>query len=436
MMFSYKKFAIVVLGCPKNEVDAEVLTGELIKNKFLITDNVEDADVVIIFTCAFIKEAAQESINTILEYAQNKNVIVSGCLTNRFDRKTLKKLLPEVTEFFDTYNYLQIIPYLKSYIFEEKYKNFIYSSNNKRTLFNKNFAYVKISEGCNNRCSFCTIPAIKGNLFSRTINDIENEIKKLVDNGIYEIILISQNSGDYGKDLKDGSNLIKLVEKLLNINDLKWLRLLYLYPDNVTNELLNLSYHEKFCNYIDIPIQHIDNEILKSMNRKISEKKLREKIYNIKTNFPHIFLRTSLIVGFPGETENQFLKLLNFIKEYEFYNLGCFVYSREENTKAYSMEKHLKENIKRNRYKKIMEKQKKIVKKINTALLGKELKVNVSGFSEETELLLQGRTEFQSPDIDGITLINKGNINSPGFYKVKVTDFADYDLIGEIVDRV
>ena len=432
-MSSYKKIAILVLGCPKNEVDAEVLTGELIKNNFSVTNNIAEADIIIIFTCAFIKDAAQESIDTILEYAQKNKVIVIGCLTSRFGRETLQKLLPEVTEFFDTYNYLKVISFLKSNNFEYRFKQFIYSSENKRTLFNKNFAYVKISEGCNNRCSFCTIPAIKGNLFSRTMDDIENEVKKLVDNGIYEIILISQNSGDYGKDLKNGSNLTKLIEKLLNLNNLKWLRILYLYPDKITDELLHLTEHEKFCNYLDIPIQHIDNDILKSMNRKITEKKLREKIYHIKTKFPHIFLRTSLIVGFPGETENQFLKLLNFIKEYEFYNLGCFVYSKEENTKAFNMENHIEKTIKTDRYKKIMETQKKIVKNINKTLIGKELTVNLSGYSEETELLLQGRTEFQSPDIDGITLINKGNINSPGFYKVKITNFADYDLIGEIV---
>ncbi len=431
-----EKIAIVVLGCPKNEVDAEVLTGELSAKGFLITSNIENADYIVIFTCSFIKDAVEEAVDTILELSLlNKKIIVTGCLVSRYGIDKLQKLLPEVVKFFGTYNYMDIINFLLNNQYKPSHtERFIYSRKNFRIL-NSSFAYVKISEGCSNRCSFCTIPSIKGNLFSRKSDDIIDEVKYLTDEkGINEIILISQNSGDYGKDLNKTENLNNLLKKLLNIKTLKWLRVLYTYPDFINDEFLELTTHEKFCNYLEIPIQHIDNEILKKMNRKSSEKDIRRILDKIKTSFPEIFLRTSLIVGFPGETESKFKKLSEFIKEYKFYNLGCFIYSPEEGTKAAKMKPQINEKTKSERFKEIMLLQKKIVKDINVSLLHKNFKALITGYSEESELLLQGRTEFQLPDIDGKTFITKGFIEKQGIYEIKITDFKDYDLIGEIIE--
>ncbi len=427
-----EKIAIVVLGCPKNEVDAEVLAGEFAKEGFILENSVESADIAIIFTCAFIEDAVSEAIDTILAISKIKfRVIVAGCLVSRYGREKLKELLPEVEEFFDTYNYLSIIDYLKNKQFNSK-KRFIYSSKNQR-IFSSSYCYVKISEGCMRGCSFCTIPFIKGKLFSRQISDIVTEIEKITDNGIYEIILVSQNSGDYGRDLDDKSNLKKLLKKILKISNLKWLRLLYIYPNDIDEELLELTKHEKFCNYLDIPIQHIDNDILKSMNRIRNETEIKKTLENIKTNYSDIFLRTSVIVGYPGENEEKFNKLLKFLQEFRFYNLGCFKYSKEENTLAARLGEQVPDEVKEERYNLIMDSQKKIVKEINNSLIGKTFEVNISGYYSESQLLLEGRTMFQSPDIDGITLINEGIIESSGFYHVKITDYADYDLIGKIV---
>ncbi len=430
-----KRVSIVVLGCPKNEVDAEVFAGELVKSGFEVIADYESSDSVIIFTCGFLKKAVEESIETILEISfLKKRIIVTGCLVSRYGIKKLEELLPEVEKFFGTYNYLDIVTYLeKGSVPSVSMPKFIYSHKNER-ITNSQFAYVKISEGCSNNCAFCVIPAIKGRLISREKDDIVQEVKILTEEkGIKEIILISQNSGDYGKDLEESTNLHELMKAILNIDALEWLRVLYVYPDYINDEFLELFSHEKLCNYMEMPLQHIDNEILRLMRRKSNEKKIRMLLDKIKSDYPQIFLRTSLIVGFPGETEKKFKKLVDFIKEYEFYNLGTFIYSKEEGTKAEKMPFHVDNETKRKRYDIIMKEQSKIMTKINSSLTGKIYRTFISGFSEETELLLNGRTEFQSPEIDGTTYITEGFIDAPGFYNVEITDFKDYDLIGKIV---
>ena len=429
-----RKIAIVLRGCPKNEVDAQVLAGELKTIHFNIVSNVEEADIIIIFSCAFIKSAVEETLETIFEISLlKKEILVVGCIVNRYGKEKLKKIIPEVKEFFGTYDFLKVVDYIKNNSFSLSKNQFIYSSNNNRIL-EQNFAYVKISEGCSNSCSFCTIPFIKGKLFSRKLEDIINEIKFLTEEkGIKEIILISQNNGEYGKDLKNNTNITKLIKEILKINALTWLRVLYIYPYYINDEFLELTLDEKFCNYLDMPVQHIDNDILKAMGRKSNEKLIRNILYKIKTFYPHLFLRTSIIVGFPGETEEKFLKLLDFIKEYQFYNLGCFKYSPEENTKAAKFQNQIPDSLKSKRYRVIMKEQKRIVRSINKNLINKTFKILLSGYSDETDLLLIGRTEFQAPDIDGITYINKGNVEYKDFYNIKITGFKDYDLIGEIV---
>ncbi len=423
--------SIITLGCPKNEVDSEVLAYQLYKNNFKLTNKLEETDIIIINTCAFIQDAVKEAIDVILNIAQlNKRIIVAGCLVSRYGTNTLKKLLPEVEVFFDTYNFMNIINYLKNENIQIL-KKFIYNSQYLRDTSSIS-KYVKISEGCSNGCSFCTIPFIKGKQFSRPLNDIIKEVEFLTDNGVKEIILVSQNTGTYGKDLKDGTSLEKLIEKLLNIKNLKWLKLLYIYPETITDHLLQLTHHEKFCSYLDIPIQHIDDQILKLMRRKSTEKTIRDLFYKIKKDYPHIYLRTSVIVGFPQENDNAFKKLLDFIKEIEFYNLGCFKFSKEEGTIAEKLKGDIPKKVKTLRYKKIMSIQKKIVKKLNKNFLNKSINVIIDGYSEESSFILKGRTEFQAPDIDGIVYITKGFIEKPDIYPVKIQDFKDYDFIGEL----
>ena len=428
-----EKVAVIVRGCPKNEVDAQILAGELINRDFSLTSNLNKANIVIIFTCAFIKDAVEESLETIFETSLICNrILVTGCLPNRYSLNELSELIPEVEKFFGTYNYMDIIDYIeKRKDFNETIGKFIYSSKNHR-ISEYCFSYVKIAEGCSNSCTFCTIPKIKGRYFSRKSDDIVDEIKFLTEEkGIGEIILVSQNNGFYGRDI--GESLENLIKKLLKINSLQWLRLLYIYPDDISERLLELTLHEKFCNYLDIPIQHIDNDILKAMGRKSGEKEIKEKLSKIKEFYPDIFVRTSLIVGFPGETEEKFEKLLKFVNEYEFYNIGCFKYSPEEGTRAAHFKSQVKESVKNRRYRRIMKEQKKIANKLNKALIGNHYQILVEGYSDETELLLTARTQFQSPDIDGVTLINKGFAEKGLFYNVKLTGYKDYDLIGEIV---
>ena len=425
------KIALITLGCPKNEVDSEILASLLYQNKFILIDNVNEADVVIINTCAFIEKAVKEAVDRILEIALlKKRIIVTGCLVSRYGENILKELLPEVEFFFDTYNYINIVKYLLKKHYKTN-KKFIYSHKFPR-LGNSIYKYVKISEGCSNNCSFCTIPKIKGKFFSRPIRDIINEIKKLVDKGVEEIILVSQDTGRYGKDLDKNTNLVKLIEKILKIKNLKWLKVLYLYPDTINKDLLELTKHEKFCPYLDIPIQHIDNKILKLMNRKTSEKEIRDLFYKIKAFYPEIFLRTSVMVGFPQEDEKSFEKLLNFLKEIEFYNLGCFKYSPEEGTKAAKLNGQVKQIIKHKRYLKIMKNQREIVKKINKTFKGKVFDAIIEGYCNESNLILCGRTFFQAPEIDGKVFITRGYVEKPGIYKVKIKNFKNYDLIGEL----
>jgi len=425
------KISIITLGCPKNEVDSEILARKLIEENYQIINNLEESEIIIINTCAFITDAIKEAIDVILNCVKfKKRIIVTGCLVSRFGEKKLKKLFPEVEAFFDTYNFLKILNYLKGEKFSKE-KKFIYNSNFLRPV-SKTFKYVKISEGCSLSCSYCTIPKIKGKQFSRPVYDIVEEIKKLVDNGTKEIILVAQNTGSYGYDLKDGTNLVKLLKEILKINDLKWLRVLYLYPEFITEELLELTFHEKFCSYLDIPIQHIDSRILKLMNRKSTEKKLYQLFEKIKVKYSHIFLRTTVMVGFPTESEHEFQKLLKFIKDIEFYNLGVFKYSKEEGTKAEKLKDDVPKREKTRRAKEILKTQKKIVKKLNKKLVGKKLNVLVEEKFISSGAVLTGRTEFQAPEIDGITFITSKIPLTNNIYEAEIKKFKDYDLFGEI----
>lgn len=442
-----QKVSMVSLGCPKNLVDAEVMLGVLSKNQYEITTNEQDADIIIVNTCSFIKEAKQESIDAILDLAERKRdgrchtLIVSGCLPQRYQEE-LAKELPEVDIFIGTGDYPRIAE-----ILEEKSGNkqqlryigdpdFIYDETLPRLNSSPSwYSYLKIGEGCSNCCSYCIIPKLRGAYRSRPIEALVTEAETLVSRGVKEINIISQDITRYGTDFNDGTNLETLIRRLAAIEGLLWIRLLYAYPDGISDSLIALIRDEpKVCKYLDIPIQHISDSILKAMKRRSNERQIRELVIKLRSQIPSIALRTSLIVGFPGETAEDFAALSHFVEQTRFDRLGVFCYSREEGTSAAEMPEQVSERIKRERYRKLMRLQARLSFKQNRALIGSIEQVVVEGYSEETELLLKGRSARQAPDIDGQVYITSGNANVGDIVSVKITDSSDYDLIAEMVD--
>ncbi|MBC8017728.1 MAG: 30S ribosomal protein S12 methylthiotransferase RimO [Verrucomicrobia bacterium] len=438
---------MVSLGCPKNLVDAEVMLGILSRHDFEITTDEKDADVIIVNTCSFIKEAKQESIDTILDLAERKRdgrchtLIVSGCLPQRYQEE-LAHELPEVDIFIGTGDYPRIAEILAEkggtegqlrYVGDPDY---IYDESLPRLNSSPSwYSYLKIGEGCSNCCSYCIIPQLRGAYRSRPLEALVAEAEKLVSRGVKEINVISQDITRYGSDLEDGSTLETLVRRLAAIDGLRWIRLLYAYPDGITDSLIELIRDEpKVCKYLDIPIQHISDPVLKAMKRRSSEQQIRDLIARLRSEIPSIALRTSLIVGFPGETVDDFNSLMHFVEQTHFDRLGVFCYSREEGTPAAGMPEQVSERIKRERYRKLMRAQARLSFRRNRALIGQTEEVIVEGYSEETELLLKGRSSRQAPDIDGQVYITAGTADVGDIVTLRITDSSDYDLIGEIVD--
>jgi ribosomal protein S12 methylthiotransferase len=446
-----KKVHFVSLGCPKNLVDTEIMVGTLMKQGYEVTANESEADTVIVNTCGFIEDSKKESIQTILKMSELKKegnlkkLVVAGCLTQRY-KDDLVEGLPEADLFVGSGEFQNIDKILKN----------AYSGDTKKTFFNLptylqeeqtprantqpgHRAYLKISEGCMKRCAFCAIPLIRGNLQSRTLQNILNEAKLLAAGGVKELIIISHDFTDYGWDLrrKNPENVeapVELLRQLAEIEGIQWIRLLYLYPDGITPELIELiKNNKKFCRYFDMPLQHINDEMLKKMNRKMTRKEIEASLNLIRKEIPDAVIRTQFIVGFPGETQEQFEEILEFLAEQKFDRVGCFQYSPEENTPAGKMEDQIDEKTKNFRWKSVMEVQQNISRDKHKALIGQTLDVIVEGYSEETELLLQGRTSQQAPEIDGVVLINDGQANRGDIVKVRITDSMEYDLIGEIV---
>ena len=438
---------MVSLGCPKNLVDAEVMLGVLSKQDYEITMDEKDADVIIVNTCSFIKEAKQESIDAILDLAERKHdgrchtLIVSGCLPQRYQEE-LAKELPEVDIFIGTGDYPRIAEILaeKSGTEEQLHyigdPNYIYDETLPRLNSSPAwFSYLKIGEGCSNCCSYCIIPKLRGDYRSRPLEALIAEAEMLVSRGVKEINVISQDITRYGSDFNDGTNLEMLLRRLAAIDGLRWIRLLYAYPDGINDSLIELiSTEPKICKYLDIPIQHISDSILKGMQRRSSEKQIRDLIEKIRLKIPGVALRTSLIVGFPGETIDDFGALMHFVEQTQFDRLGVFCYSKEEGTPAASMPEQVSERIKRERYRKLMRTQARLSFRRNRALIGCTDQVIVEGYSEETELLLKGRSSRQAPDIDGQVYITAGNADVGDIVTIKITDSSDYDLIGEIIE--
>jgi ribosomal protein S12 methylthiotransferase len=448
---STNKVHFISLGCPKNLVDSEIMAGTLMKEGYAISDDAEGADTVIVNTCGFIEDSKKESIQRILdmtqlkEQGQVKRVVVAGCLTQRY-KGDLVEGLPEADLFVGSGEFQNIAKILKGHD----------SGDSKKTFFNlptylqeettprvnsqpRHRAYLKISEGCLKRCAFCAIPLIRGNLQSRTLQNVVNEAKLLVAGGVKELLIISHDFTDYGWDLRRKNKEATespetLLKALSEVEGVEWVRMLYLYPDGITPGMIDLIKNsDKLVKYFDMPLQHINNEVLKKMNRKMTREEVETVLMNIREQIPNAVIRTQFIVGFPGETEEQFEELLQFIADQKFDRVGCFKYSPEENTPGGKMVDQLDEETKQRRYEAVMEVQQNISREKHRAFIGKTVDVLVEGYSEETELLLQGRTSQQAPDIDGVVLINDGEAKIGDLVKVRITDSMEYDLIGEIV---
>lgn len=439
--------SLVSLGCPKNLVDAEVMLGHLPSERYQIVTDESQAEIIIVNTCSFIKEAKEESIETILEVAELKNtgrcrkLVVTGCMPQRY-REDLAAELPEVDLFMGTGDAPRIVEMLDSLHGAEESRQeigspeFLYDHLTPRAQSSPFYStYVKIADGCANHCSYCIIPQLRGTLRSRSIPSVVEEVRRLADAGVQEINLIAQDITAFGAERQDGSRLEGLLQELVKTDGLPWIRLLYAYPDGITDELLDLiASEEKICNYLDIPLQHIDDAILSRMNRRAGEKDIRSLLEKIRRRIPDLTLRTSFIVGFPGETEEQFRKLLQFVEEGHFERLGVFRYSREEGTTAFDMADQVPERTKQSRYKKIMKAQARVSFRKNRERVDKVEDVLVEGYSEETELLLKGRSVRQAPDVDGQVYITAGQADVGDIVPLRITDSSEYDLIGEIVE--
>jgi ribosomal protein S12 methylthiotransferase len=440
-----QKVSLISLGCAKNLVDAEVMLGHLPPDRYEITTDEASANIIVVNTCAFIEEAKEESVETILDIAEHKEtgqcrlLIVAGCMPQRY-RDELAKELPEVDLFIGTGDAPRIVELIEGWNADAAPQSigmpdYLYDHDTPRLRSSPFYStYVKIAEGCDNRCSFCVIPEVRGTLRSRTIASVVAEVERLVAEGVKEVNLIAQDVTAYGVDSSGSSQLVALLRELVKIEDLQWLRLLYAYPDGITDELLDLiAAEDKICNYLDVPLQHIDDDILAMMSRRVDEAAIRQLLARIRQRLPDLTLRTSLIVGFPGETDAQFNKLLAFVNEGLFERVGVFRYSREEGTPAAALENQVPVRVKRARYHKLMKAQNRVSFRKNRELIGKIEPVLIEGFSEETELLLRGRSVGQAPDVDGQVYITAGRADVGDIVPLRITDSSEYDLIGEIV---
>jgi ribosomal protein S12 methylthiotransferase len=433
---------LVSLGCHKNLVDSEVVLGLLSKEGYSLTTAPSRAEILIINTCAFIQDATKEAIETILGLTRYKKegrcrlLIVSGCLPQRYG-KILEKELPEVDLFIGTGTFQHLPRILKKKRRKKTFLSrptFLYDEKTPRILSTPPFiAYLKIAEGCSNPCTFCTVPEIRGSYRSRKLRSVVEEAKRLSDQGVQELILIAQDTTAYGEDLRDGTNLEKLLKGLVKVEGLRWIRILYSYPkSSYFNEgLLELMAQEKrICPYLDLPIQHIDDGILKRMGRRSRSHEIRGLFEKIRTFLPPVSLRSSLIIGFPGEGESQFKALLDFVREIEFDHLGAFKYSPEEGTPASRLPNPIPESVKEERLRTLMELQKKISLKKYRQMVGRKMEVLVEE-SDNQGGGLRGRLQIQAPEIDGCVFL-KGKARPGDWVEARITQALPYDLVGEI----
>jgi ribosomal protein S12 methylthiotransferase len=440
--------SLINLGCPKNLVDSEIMLGLLKKSGIKISTIPESADILCINTCAFIKEAKEESIDSIFQMVdlkkQNprKKIIVIGCIVQRY-AEALKKEIPEVDRWVGI-NKISILPEIIASLKHKKTKRDITNTATQKSIYDtnpprkiltpKHYAYIKIAEGCSNRCSYCVIPDIRGNYKSRNPDSILREAAELAKKGVKEINIIAQDTTNYGSDLSSSINITLLLREICKIKDIKWIRLLYTHPAHITDSLIKeIASQNKICKYIDMPLQHIDDDLLLKMGRKTKSKHIKSLIKKIRKEIPGVILRTSFIVGFPGETEKQFQTLLKFIKKIKFDKLGIFKYSREEGTPAYKMKAQIPPSIKEKRYNEAMQLQKSISKNINKKFLGRKTEVLIEKIHDKKSNIWIGRTYADAPDVDGITYISGNNIKKGDIIMAKITGTLEYDLVGEKV---
>lgn len=435
----------ISLGCSKNLVDTELAIGIFKNKKYNIVNDPKKADIIVINTCGFIESAKEEAINTILEMAEYKKgrckyLIAMGCLVERYKEK-LEKSLPEVDLFIKFSEYNKIGEMIDKLVIgkiesEEQDYNRLENYIERVVTTGSKTAYLRIAEGCSNRCTYCAIPYIRGPFESRKFEEILEEANDLAQKGYEEIIVIAQDTTKYGIDLYGKSRLAELLEELSKIEGIRWIRFLYAYPETITDELVEIvSKNEKICNYFDIPIQHISNKILKRMNRKSDSESIKKLLEKIRKQIPDVILRTSLIVGFPGETNKDFEELYNFVKEAKFDKLGVFMYSKEDGTPAEKMPNQIHGNTKKSRYNKIMSLQQGISKENLEKRVGKEYEVLIENKTFDNKYWI-GRTKMDVPEMDGVVYIenksnNKDLINQ--FLKCQITEVKDYDLIGTLI---
>lgn len=442
------KVGLANLGCSKNQVDAEVMLGFLAKEGFTFTPDQREAEVIIVNTCGFIEASREESIDTLLELAQMKEeghcrlLIAAGCLTQRYGKEMVREM-PEIDAVVGTGDLPRIGEICLDLIQKKGVAKrewlsppqYLYDELTPRIRFGqKHWAYVKVSEGCNKQCSFCSIPIMRGRLKSRSLDSIVQEVQQLAGAGVREINLIAQDMTSYGEDLRERGALAKLLRVLGKMEGIEWFRLFYTYPTTLTDEILEILASEpKFCNYVDLPLQHIDDDILKKMNRYGDGALIRKLIERIRFIIPNVVLRSTFVVGFPGETEEQFQRLVDFVEETQFDRLGVFSFSKEEGTPSFSLPNQLPESVKKRRQSKLLRLQSKISHQKNKRLIGTRHRVMVDGLSPETDLLLQARLEGQAPEIDGVVYINDGIASAGEFAEVEITEAHPYDLVGRVV---
>lgn len=438
------KVGIISLGCAKNLVDTEVMLGIMQKGGLTITPNPAEAEVLIVNTCAFITSAKEESITTILnlaDYKENGNcraLIVAGCLGQRYKQDLLDEM-PEIDAIIGTTAWDKIVEVIEEtlkgnrviYIGNEK---IIYSAKTPRILTTPNYtAYVKIAEGCDHRCAFCAIPLIRGKQVSRPIEDIKAEVERLAENGVKEINLIAQDSTNYGRDLYGEVKLCALLRELVKVKKIRWIRILYSYPQSFTDELIDLIASEpKICNYVDLPLQHAADTVLKRMYRPDSRAQIEILLKKLREKIPGVAIRSTFIVGFPGETDEEFTELKNFVQEQRLDKVGVFVYSPEEDTPAFKMDNQVSEDVAQERYHELMSIQSLISQEVNESLRGKEFEVLIEGRDAEVAEVVEGRSYREAPEVDGQIYIENDNKSNAGdIVRVKILDGFVYDLAAE-----
>ena len=444
-LLSGNKIHFTSLGCARNLVDTEVMLGLVLKAGYEVTDHLQEADFLVVNTCGFLASSRRESCETIDGLFQEKKgeakVIVVGCMVQKH-KEELKTQFPAIHYFLGSGDMERILEAIQTPTAGEAVtsaRSYLEWGEVPRKISTpSHYAYLKIAEGCAKRCAFCIIPKIKGPLRSKSEEQVVKEFDLLLKQGVKEIILIAQDLGDYGKERKEERGLEKLLSRLLQSDKDFWLRLLYLYPDEITPELIALMQSDtRICRYLDMPIQHIDDQMLKAMRRKTSRTQILTTLEKLRKDVPGICIRTSLMVGFPGETEEQFEELVAFVQNYPLDNVGIFTYSREEESASAQMPHHVSEEIKQRRFERLAAVQMQQVRKRSKRYIGKRLAVLVEGYHPDSPHLMRGRFYGQCPEIDGQVIINDGRLVEAfgTFYDVQITDSADYDLIGKVIKR-